>query len=101
MLSFAISAIDIPLLVAIVVLFVLYEGGTRRRESRRKNSVRAQIIRRVPNKARVRTEQVNRKISDCPYRFGYLKASEIKNIPEKCVGCGKLVKCVSPDGILL
>jgi hypothetical protein len=101
MLSFDVSVIDIPMLIAIAVLYALYLGGTQRERERRKSTARPQIIQRAPSKATVRTERVNHKNSDCPYKLGYLKARKTNNIPEECVACARLVKCLLPDGIIM
>jgi hypothetical protein len=83
------------MLIAIAVLFVLYLSGPQR--DKQKNMARPQIIQREPKKATIKTEQIRSNSSGCPHKLGYLRTRKEKSVPEECVGCAKLVKCLLAD----
>ena len=86
------------MLIAIAVLFVLYlTGPQRERQVDKKTMPRVKVVPRAPQKTAISADHVNQRNSDCPHRFGYLSARREKNVPEECVGCSRLVKCLLPD----
>jgi hypothetical protein len=88
------------MLIAIAVLFVLYlTGPQRERQIDKKTMSRVKVVprARAPQKTTISADHVNQKNSDCPHRFGYLSARGEKNVPEECVGCARMIKCLLPD----
>ena len=108
MLSFELSAIDLILAVAVIILLILYltkssarpsteekllvskEGSSEKpateaamREDERKELVSAQP---QPGSAR------------CPFGFGYLsKLDKEASIPDGCLGCSRIMECYSAN----
>ena len=95
--SFDISVIDIAMLVAIVVLFALYATSTPKAGSTGKP-----VLRRVTNTKRITNsadkQDMNPKLRskqpNCAHFLGYLKTRKEKNVPEECVGCATVVRCL-------
>jgi hypothetical protein len=85
------------MLIAIAVLFVLYLTGPQKDRDRQRKMPSPQIIQRGPKKAAIKIERANYGNSDCPHRFGYLSTRKQKSVPEECVGCMRVVKCLLPD----
>ena len=82
------------MLVAIVVLFVLYLSNSPKENSVQKhlsNMSEAQNTQRKENKPTKILDEENR---DCPHSFGYLRSRKEKGVPEECIGCFELVKCM-------
>ena len=104
MLSFELSAIDLILVIAVIVLLILYvTKSSAEPHTEERRFVEEEI---PPEKPAV--EAANPKIegekellphartdsSRCPYVFGYLKKLD-KNaaIPDDCLGCPRIMDC--------
>lgn len=95
--TFDISVIDVAMLIAIAVLFALCLTGLQRENNRQKPIIKAQRILKEPRRQTISQETVNQEKSDCPHKFGFLKTQKTRIVPEECMGCAVLVKCMLPD----
>jgi hypothetical protein len=108
MLSFDLSAIDIVLLVAVLILFLLYvtrKPGASRTETGLKSNIERK--RKLPlikkensrvNKPKTPSPtQPNAESQNCAHEFGYLKDLPRNTpVPDECFGCPKVMQCLSP-----
>jgi hypothetical protein len=105
MLSFELSAIDIVLLVAVLILLSLYV--TKRSEVPRKSrsqEAETHETREKSNKAfkskksKTITSEPQTGFQNCLHHFGYLKSLP-KNtpVPDECFGCPKVMECLFPN----
>ena len=95
MLSFEVSAIDIILVIAVVVLLILYfikippinhEG----------NSFKQQRIIATPQKRPATTPRND--YTECPRGFGNIRTLSADNsVSEKCLGCYRIMECYSEN----
>lgn len=108
MLSFELSAIDLILAVAVIVLLILFitrltakppteEKLLVQKESSLKKPVTEDTLpeeeRRRPMLTGSQSQTVSAK---CPFGFGYLrKLSKEASIPEECLGCSRMIECYS------
>ena len=106
MLSFELSAIDIVLLVAVLILLSLYV--TKRSEAPRAKS-RSQEAEThetrekskktfEKQKSKTYTPQPQVGFQNCLHHFGYLKSLP-KNtpVPDECFGCPQVMECLFPN----
>jgi len=106
MLSFELSAIDIVLLVAVLILLSLHV--TKRSETK-KTKPQSQAAEtqetREKTKATLKTmkqktdkQQPQNGFQNCLHQFGYLKNLQ-KNtpVPDECFGCPKVMECLFPN----
>jgi len=108
MLSFDLSAIDIVLLVAVLILFSLYvtrKPGAPRTESGFKSSIERErklplSKKENPSNQKSKTAsstQPDKVFQNCEHEFGYLK-NLLRNtpVPDECFGCPKVMQCLFP-----
>jgi hypothetical protein len=105
MLSFEMSAMDVVLLIAILVLFLLFI--TRRRnqsaaEPRLNMDEQGKPLeeRQIEETAaeKLLKKQSAEGFQKCIHQFGYLRSMP-KNapIPDECFGCPKVLRCMFPN----
>jgi len=102
MLSFEISAVDLVLFVAVIVLFLLYLRFSTNFDWLNQEK-RPEIIKTVDNRTEKRDEVQEKKktgivipliAGTCPYNFGYLrKLSDEASIPTGCLECSRILEC--------
>lgn len=109
MLSFDLSAIDMVLLVAVLILFVLYmsgKSGASKTGSRFEPSVNRErelpsFEKENPNIQRSLTsssEQPRIGFQNCIHEFGYLKYLQRNTpVPDECFGCPRVMQCLFPN----
>jgi len=106
LLSFELSAIDIALVIAVVVLFLLFLS--QRRGQPTTESELPMIRQEKPSeKPKVQVKSVQEKISktqdstdsrECVHHFGYLKdLPKGTPVPDECFGCKKILRCLFPS----
>lgn len=103
MLSFELSAIDIVLMIAVLILLVLYitkKPATSKTEPQshvekpRKLPENLKPMSRV-QKAKPNVPRPQTNLHNCVHHFGYLRnMSENTQIPEECFGCQKVMRCM-------
>jgi hypothetical protein len=88
------------MLIAIIVLFALYVTGKQKEKpnhrilpKKTKNNIG--IIRNI-NPQESNEDKATPERFRCPHCFGFLRTRKDKGIPEECVGCEKLVRCMFP-----
>ena len=108
MLSFEISAMDVVLLVAMLVLLLLFVSqrrGQTAAEPRLNADHQEKFL--VEPEATVETavrnhlkKQAAEGFQKCVHQFGYLKDMP-KNtpIPDECFGCPKVLRCMFPNPV--
>jgi Sec-independent protein translocase protein TatA len=107
MLSFELSAIDLILMIAVIILLILYITKLSTKTStqekllveEKKTSKEPATETTIPEEENKRlTSKPQRDSTKCPYGFGYLKKLD-KNasIPDKCLGCSKIMECFSAN----
>ena len=106
MLSFDISAIDIVLLVAVMVLIVLFitqhRGGAAVESklppsSLEENSEKLETSRQSKNKEH-NTRQSSLGFTKCIHDFGYLRnLPQNTPVPDECFGCPQVMRCLFPN----
>ena len=104
MLSFDVSAIDIVLVVAVILLLSLYvakkpRASTTELKSKVEETQTLQenpkVASKTPKSKNYATKsQTN--FQNCVYDFGYLRRSLPKNtsVPDECFGCPKAMQCL-------
>ena len=107
MLSFDLSAIDIVLLVAVLILFLLYTSR-KPGESRTESGFEPNLDkkRKIPlikkensqaKKPKTSPTQPNAESQNCAHEFGYLKDLPRNTpVPDECFGCPKVMQCLFP-----
>jgi len=106
LLSFELSVIDIVLVIAVVVLFLLFLSQ-RRGQPTTESELPMTGEKKPSEKPKVQVENAQEKISnaqvsvdsqECVHHFGYLKDLP-KNtpVPEECFGCKKILRCLFPS----
>jgi hypothetical protein len=101
MLSFEISAVDLVLFVAVIILFLLYLRFSTnfdwlKKEKRLDNikTVEERPIEREEVKERKERIVVPLISGKCPYNFGYLRRlSDESSIPAECLECSRILEC--------
>jgi hypothetical protein len=110
MLSFELSAIDIILALAVIVLLVLYITKSSAKPSTEEKPL---IERKSPSekpaeeiampggeRRRLMSSQPQPQTGSvkCPYGFGYLrKRDKEASIPDECLGCSRILECSSAN----
>jgi hypothetical protein len=108
MLSFDLSAIDLVLLVAVLILFLLYvskKPGASRAESELESNTDKK--RRIPLTKKENSHvkkpktssstQSNVESLNCAHEFGYLKDLPRNTpVPDECFGCPNVMQCLFP-----
>jgi hypothetical protein len=109
MLSFDLSAIDIVLLVAVLILFLLYvtrKPAASRTESGYESHIEGKREPPLSHKEnfdeqKIKTSssvQPNVGFQNCVHEFGYLKdLPRNAPIPDECFGCPKVMQCLFPN----
>lgn len=103
MLSFDISAIDIVLLVAVLVLSVLLiaqQRGKKVADSQLPpSSLEENLETRVKGKSKGHnTKQSPLGFTECIHDFGYLRnLPQNTAVPDECFGCPKVMRCLFPN----
>ena len=108
MLSFELSAIDLILVIAVIILLILYitKLSTKFNDEQRllvdKRDIPEKPAAKVePFKARGETRspiQFQKNFSKCPHYFGYLKRhAKNTSIPDECLNCPRIVECLHPN----
>ena len=105
MLSFELSAIDLILAVAVLVLLILYITKLSKPSTGEKLLARKEGSSEKPateattpeeERKRVRSTQSQTGFARCPYGFGYLrKLDKGAPIPDECLGCSRIMECRS------
>jgi hypothetical protein len=108
MLSFEVSAIDVVLLVAVLVLLLLFisqRRGHSAAEPRLDTDVQEKLSKKKAVKVEKAAEDSVKKQStegfqECAHEFGYLKDMP-KNtpVPDECFGCPNVLRCMFPDPV--
>lgn len=108
MLSFEISAIDVVLLVAVLVLLLLFVSQKRSQSVSKpglnmNNQEELLVEPKTKGKTALKTsneKQLAEGFQKCVHQFGYLKDMP-KNtpIPDECFGCPKVLRCMFPDPV--
>jgi hypothetical protein len=98
MISFDLSAIDIVLTVAIIILFVLYFARSSPETAIKPDT---SLPKKIPHQHPVKSIDEPQPMTTgtartCPYSFGYL-ANLPKNaaIPDSCLSCPRMLECSS------
>ena len=106
MLSFDVSAVDVVLLVAMFVLFMLFISQKRGHSvaEPRLNMNAHEKLSKKPSKTEKTAESSVKKqaaegFQECVHQFGHLKDMP-KNTPiqDECFGCPKVLRCMFPSG---
>lgn len=107
MLSFELSAIDLILAVAVIILLILYiTKSSAKTLTEEKLLVRKEKLSRKPTMEEGRLEKKIERLTPkpqtdstkCPYGFGYLKKlDKDASIPDKCLGCSRIIECYSAN----
>jgi hypothetical protein len=102
MLSFEISAVDLVLFVAVIIVLLLYLKLSTNfdwlNQMKRSQSLKT-VDERTEEKDEVKDEKkmgmmVSLISGKCPYNFGYLrKLSDDVSIPTECLECARLLEC--------
>ena len=106
MLSFEVSAMDVVLLVAMLVLLLLFisqKRGHSAAEPRLNMETQEKLSRKPVKMEKTAAEDSAKKQSaegfqKCVHKFGHLKDMP-KNtpIPDECFGCPTVMRCLFPD----
>ena len=98
MLSFELSAIDIVLTVAVIILFILYLTRSSTKPTAKTQPFLAKKILRK-DRATVVERREQREKTDvwkCPHSFGYLEnLPKDASIPNECLTCPRVMECSS------
>jgi len=103
MLSFELSAIDVVLVVAVLILFSLYVGrkpGASKTEPK-SNVENAQKLQEKPKmtaktqKSKAQAAQPPASFQKCAHHFGYLRNLPRNTpVPDECFGCPRVMRCL-------
>jgi ferredoxin-like protein FixX len=102
MLSFELSAVDLVLFIAIIVLFLLYlrfstrfDWLNQKKRLQHSETVVDETAKKYEIKDEKKREIVVPLISGkCPFNFGYLrKLSDEVSIPTECLECSRILEC--------
>lgn len=107
MLSFELSAIDLILAIAVVILLILYiTKSPVKTSTEEKLLIEKEDVSKKPTIEDARLEKETerptpkpqRDSTKCPYGFGYLKKLEKKaSIPDKCLSCSRIMECFTTN----
>ena len=105
MLSFELSAIDIVLLVAVLILLSLYVTKMREKPQNQLESkteqqqfpTKPQKTKKEKKKTESPEEQTKTNF-ECAHHFGYLRNLPRNTpVPEECFGCPQVMQCLFPS----
>jgi hypothetical protein len=103
MLSFDVSAIDVVLVVAVLILLSLYvtrKTGTPKTEPKQQIEMKHKVQENPQTTTKIvksKTPQLQAGFQSCVHHFGYLKGLEKnKAVPDECFGCPKVMQCLFP-----
>lgn len=82
------------MIIAIAVLFVLYLSNAPKQNSPKRCLSKMPKAQFTEEKESETIKTGNKENSNCPHDFGYLRNRKGKGVPEECVGCFELVKCM-------
>jgi len=105
MLSFELSAIDLVLAIAVIILLILsitkssVKTPTEEKLLTEKNPSK-KPVRETTNPEEERKRSTSTELqtdsTKCPYGFGHLKKlDKDASIPDKCLGCSRIMECCS------
>ena len=107
MLSFEMSAIDLILAIAVIILLILQvtkssakpPTGEKLLVEEKHPSKKPTIEDASPKKEIERpTPKPQADSTKCPHGFGYLKKlDKDASIPDKCLGCSRIMECISAN----
>lgn len=107
MLSFELSAIDLILAIAVVILLILQITKPSAKPPTREKLLIAQ--KKLPKKPTIEDTKLEKEkerltpkpqtdSTKCPYGFGYLKRLDTGgSIPDKCLSCPRIMECYSAN----
>jgi len=106
-LTFELSAIDVILSIAVIILLILYiKKLSTKPTTEQKPSIdkivppekpEAKITSVKAEEVTVLPTQSSKNSKTCPYHFGYLKKhAKNKPIPDECWNCSRIVECLYP-----
>lgn len=103
MLSFEVSAIDLILAVAVIILLIFYmKNSSAKTPAQEELLVEKENLSRKPDIEDARLEKEITKptpkpqtdSAKCTYSFGYLrKLDKGASIPDECLGCSRVMEC--------
>ena len=110
MLSFELSAIDLILAIAVIILLVLYiTKSSAKSPTEEKLLVARKNVSEKPETEAITPEEEKERLmsmqpepqtgsAECPYSFGYLRKLDKKaSIPDGCLGCSRIMECYSAN----
>ena len=106
MLSFELSAIDIVLLVAVMVLLFLFIAQRRGQEATKyrfpvqdeKEILQEPETKNQTGSEEPPTRQPSIGFRKCVHHFGYLRnLPQNTAVPDECFGCPKVMRCLFPN----
>ena len=110
MLSFELSAIDLILVIAVVVLLILYitklstktsaeeKLFVEQKDTPKKTAIEATMPEEKIKRLMSTRPQPQRDSAKCSYGFGYLrKLDKGASIPDECLGCSRIMECYSAN----
>ena len=90
MLTFEITAIDIILVIAVIVLMILYWAKLSKIPD--KELFKGSIVKEI-KKEKIAANPQN-DYSECPRGFGYIrKIGDDGSVSERCLGCYRIMDC--------
>jgi len=107
MLSFELSAIDLILAIAVIILLILYTTKSSTKTlAQEKPLIEEQGSKKPMMETMIPQEERKRLVSTqpqtdsrkCPYGFGYLtKLDKDASIPDKCLSCSRIMECYNAN----
>jgi len=108
MLSFELSAIDLILAIAVIILSILYiTKSSAKPPTEEKILVEEKNSPKKPEMETTIPEEETKRLMPtqpqtdsikCPYGFGHLKKlDKDASIPDKCLSCSRIMECYSPN----
>jgi len=97
MLSFELSAIDLILVIAVVILLILYMIRLSTKTALEEKLLATNSTMKA-EKERLPEVPTSKNASKCAFHFGYLKElGRDSDIPDECLGCSRVMECLSTD----
>jgi len=94
MLSFELSAIDLILVIAVIVLLILYITKPSTKTATEKKSMTTKSSLKTEGDVQSPTPPPKNS-AECPHHFGYLKKlGKNAAIPDECLSCSRMMKCL-------
>ncbi|MCW4015793.1 MAG: hypothetical protein NWF06_05435 [Candidatus Bathyarchaeota archaeon] len=95
MIPFELTAIDLILVIAVIVLLILYITKFETKTPK-KTQLTQQTITKKLNILKKQESNIQNKQTQCPRGFGNIKKlGDNTTIPERCLGCYKIMECYS------